>query len=155
MAGVSLGEDVDNPIAINVTPLVDILFCLCVFFMISFQFGAIEGRFDAWLPRSTGQGPGSPVPITEIRVALFWDEAAQHSVCVLGRRRVADDEELGRLLREAHDDCVRLDKPATPAMLDAEARVPWGDLVDVVNLCKKSGIERIEFALPAPPAERR
>jgi len=44
-------------------------------------------------------------------------------------------------------------RAATPAVLDAEARVPWGELVDVVNLCKRAGIERVEFALP--PAEWR
>ena len=158
MAGVSVGDDGDNPIAINVTPLVDIIFCLCVFFMISFKFKQLEGHFDAWLPRTTGlhRGPSGIIDLLpEVRVALFWDEATQHTVRKLGSRLAGDDEELGRILREVHDDCARLDKPDTPVTIDAEARVPWSDVVDVVNLCKKSGIARIEFASLAPPTEQR
>jgi biopolymer transport protein ExbD len=67
MASVNVGSEGDSPVAINVTPLVDIIFCLCVFFMISFRFKQIEGRFDAWLPRTTGVGPG-PVNTSD----LLW-----------------------------------------------------------------------------------
>ena len=47
MAGVSVGESEENPVAINVTPLVDIIFCLCVFFMISFKFKQLEGKLGS------------------------------------------------------------------------------------------------------------
>jgi biopolymer transport protein ExbD len=158
MASVNVGSEGDSPVAINVTPLVDIIFCLCVFFMISFRFKQIEGRFDAWLPRTTGVGPG-PVNtsdlLSEVRVALFWDETAQRTVRKLGSRRVDSDDELGQLLQEAHDAYVRLNQPDAPATIDAEARVPWNDVVKVLNLCKKSRIDRIEFALQAPPEQRR
>jgi biopolymer transport protein ExbD len=157
MASVSTGDEGDNPIAINVTPLVDVIFCLCVFFMISFRFKQIEGRFDAWLPRTTGLGPVPHLdidPIVELRVALFWNETTRHAVRKLGSRLVATDEELERLLQGARDDCVRLGKPIVPLTIDADGRVPWSDVVDVVNLGKKSGIDRIEFAFPSPAAKR-
>ena len=157
MASVSLGDEGDNPVAINVTPLVDIIFCLCVFFMISFEFKQLEGRFDAWLPQTIGVDPGRIIcQITDVRVALFWDEATRHTVRKLGNRRVHDDEELGQLLQEAHDACVLLNKPDAPVTIDAEARVPWSEVVNVMNLCKKSRMDRIEFALQAPeePRER-
>ena len=37
----------ENPVAVNVVPLVDIIFCLCVFFMCSFKFKQIEGKFTS------------------------------------------------------------------------------------------------------------
>jgi biopolymer transport protein ExbD len=70
---------------------------------------------------------------------------------VLGTLRIASDDELEGLLREAHDDYVRLGKPDTPVTIDAEARVPWNDVIAVMNLCKKNRIDKIEFALGAPP----
>jgi biopolymer transport protein ExbD len=152
MAAANMSDESDNPVAINVTPLVDIIFCLCVFFMVSFKFKQIEGRFDAWLPQTTGPRPDAHVIIdliTDLRVALFWDETTGHTVRKLGSRRVTGDEELVHLLQEAHDDCVRLGKPDAPATIDADARVPWSDVVDVIDLCKKSRIDRIEFALVA------
>ncbi|KAF0241790.1 MAG: hypothetical protein FD180_4260 [Planctomycetota bacterium] len=49
MAHGSAGED--NPVALNVAPMVDIIFCLCIFFMCSFHFKQLEGKFESWLPK--------------------------------------------------------------------------------------------------------
>ncbi len=153
MAGVSVGESDENPVAINITALVDIIFCLCVFFMISFKFKQIEGKFDTWLPKGKGVGGvGADASIIEeIRVAMFWDDVAEKTVRNLRNRRVDDDETLQALIKEAHDDFVRLNKPDIPVTIDADAKVPWDDVIRVVNLCKRNQIDKIEFALGAPP----
>ena len=52
MAHGSAGED--NPVALNVAPMVDIIFCLCIFFMCSFHFKQLEGKFESWLPKGHG-----------------------------------------------------------------------------------------------------
>jgi len=153
MAGASMGDDGENPIAINVTPLVDIIFCLCVFFMISFKFKQLEGKFDSWLPKNKGSTGTVQVEgiLDEVRVAMFWDEVNNKTVRQLRQRRVDDDDELASLIKEAHDDWVKMNKPETPVTIDAEARVPWEDVIRVMNLCKRNKIDKIEFALGAPP----
>ena len=143
----------ENPVAINVVPMVDVIFCLCVFFMCSFRFKQLEGKFDSWLPRNKGVG-GIPDPsmfIEEIRVAMFWDAQNERPVRQLGQRRVDTDQELQQLLKEAHDDYVRLNKPDVPVTIDADARIPWREIVNVVNICKRDQIDKIEFAFGAPP----
>ena len=153
MAGSTMGDGEENPVGINVTPLVDVIFCLCVFFMISFKFKQLEGKFDSWLPK----GKGTTGAITaegildEVRVAMWWDEAAQRSIRQIGQRRVANDDELAQLIKEGHDAWVRQNKPDTPVTIDAEARVPWEDVIKVMNICKSNRIDKIEFALGAPP----
>src|SRR5688500_13319461 len=131
MAGLSVGESEENPVAINVTPLVDIIFCLCVFFMISFKFKQLEGKFDSWLPKGKGSSGAISAEgiLDEVRVALLWDENAQRTIRQLGVRRVDTDEELAVLIKESHDDWVRMNKPDTPVTIDAEARVPWEDVI--------------------------
>ncbi len=153
MAGVSVGESDENPVAINVTALVDIIFCLCVFFMISFKFKQLEGKFDSWLPKGKGAAGSIQIEgiLDEVRVAMFWDEDNQRTIRQLRNRRVESDEELATLIKEAHDDWVRMNKPDTPVTIDAEPRVPWNDVINVLNLCKKNRIDKIEFALGAPP----
>ena len=155
MAGVSVGESEENPVAINVTPLVDIIFCLCVFFMISFKFKQLEGKFDSWLPKGKGSVGNIQVEgiLDEVRVAMFWDEQNQKTVRQLRNRRVDSDEELGALIKEAHDDWVRMNKPDAPVTIDAEMKVPWEEVIRVVNLVKKNRIDKIEFALGAPPPQ--
>jgi biopolymer transport protein ExbD len=153
MAGAAMGDDGENPVNINITPLVDIIFCLCVFFMVSFKFKQLEGKFDSWLPKGKGTVGSVQVEgiLDEVRVAMYWDEASQRTIRQLGNRRIQTDEELAQLIAEGHAAWVRMNKPDTPVTIDAEARVPWNDVIVVMNLCKKNRIDKIEFALGAPP----
>jgi len=153
MAGAAMGDSEENPVNINITPLVDIIFCLCVFFMVSFKFKQLEGKFDSWLPKGKGSVGSVQVEgiLDEGRVAMYWDETNGRTIRQLGNRRIQTDEELAQLIAEGHAAWVRMNKPDTPVTIDAEARVPWNDVIVVMNLCKKNRIDKIEFALGAPP----
>src|SRR2546428_12736015 len=142
----------DNPVAINVVPLVDIIFCLCVFFMCSFKFKQLEGKFDSWLPKDKGsEGLPSLDLISEVRVALFWDENAQKVTRKMGVRNIPEDDELQRSIQEAHQAWVQKGKPDAPVTIDADPKIPWNEVINVVNIIKRCNIEKIEFAMGAPP----
>ena len=71
----NIGESSDNPVAINVTAMVDVIFCLCLFFMCSFQFKQLEGKIESWLPKDRGMNTfdtGRPLIREEIRVRMAW-----------------------------------------------------------------------------------
>src|ERR1044071_8379750 len=110
MAGVSVGEGADNPVAINLTAMVDVIFCLCVFFMCSLHFRQLEGKFDTWLPKGKGTGGVGDSVIQEIRVPAYGDEPNGRVVRQLGNRMIANHEELQALIAEAHADFVKLNK---------------------------------------------
>ncbi|HZN38362.1 MAG TPA: biopolymer transporter ExbD [Planctomycetota bacterium] len=138
----------DNPVSIQVVPMVDIIFCLCVFFMCSMKWKELEGKFESWLPKDMGQVhlPSQPTPIEEIRVALLWDEANSSTIRKFGNTTVRDDTQLQELIRDSYAGWLRLGKPQTPAIVDAAPMVPWHDVVCVVNLAKRENIEKIQFA---------
>jgi biopolymer transport protein ExbD len=141
----------NNPVDMNVVPMVDIIFCLCVFFMCSFQFKELEGRFEAWLPKDKGDGPAAREKPREMRVALLWDEQNARTVKQFGLRVVRDEAELEALLSGEHADHVTLGRPETPLIVDGDARVPWDQVMGLVNLSKRIGIARFELARgPAP-----
>ena len=146
MAGGGSAED--NPVAINVVPMVDVIFCLCVFFMCSMKFKQLEGKFDSWLPKNKGNS-GVAAEIAETRIALFWDQDKQVTRRQFGHRTVETDAELESLIKSAHDDFVLKNKPDAPVIIDGDARVPWKDVIDIVNIAKKLKIDNIEFALGA------
>jgi biopolymer transport protein ExbD len=146
MAGGGSAED--NPVAINVVPMVDVIFCLCVFFMCSMKFKQLEGKFDSWLPKNKGNS-GVAAEIAETRIALFWDQDKQVTHRQFGHRTVESDAELESLIKSAHDDFVLKNKPEAPVIIDGDARVPWKDVIDIVNIAKKLKIDNIEFALGA------
>ena len=135
---------------INVTPLVDIIFCLCVFFMISFKFKQLEGKFDTWLPKDKGfEGMPLKAVIQEIRVALFWDDVNRNVVRKMGTRIVPEDEQLLKLISDSYEDFKRLNKPDVGLTIDADFRVPWESVVGVMNIGKKAGVAKVEFAAGA------
>src|SRR4029453_546480 len=98
MAGSQNQED--NPVAINVVPMVDIIFCLCVFFMCSMKFKELEGKFESWFPKDRGQEDGTArdKPVEEIGVALLWDEANSTTIRKFGNTTVRDDTQLQNLI---------------------------------------------------------
>ena len=69
------GSSEDNPVSLNVTAMVDIIFCLCLFFMCSFHFKQLQGKIDSWLPKDVGVNAGQPdnTLLEEIRVVITND----------------------------------------------------------------------------------
>ena len=151
MAGSSgIGDDNENPVAINITPLVDIIFCLCVFFMVSFKFKQLEGKFETWLPKEKGfEGMPLKAVIEEIRVALFWDDKNFKVVRKYGTRIVPENDQLQQLISESYQDFKRLNKPDIGLTIDADFRVPWESIIEVMNVGKKAGVQKVEFAAGA------
>lgn len=144
------GEAEDNPLPINVVPMVDIIFCLCVFFMCSFKFRETEGKFDSWLPKDKGEGGNpDPGPLQEMRVIITWDQTSQKTTRQYLHKKVKDNAELEQCIREAHDDFLAKNKPDIPLTIDGGANVPWKDIMEVVNIGKSLEIKNLEFAMGA------
>lgn len=89
--------------------------------------------------------------IAEVRVLLMWDEATQTVHRRMGDVEYANDADLEKAVRDAHDVWVKKGKPDVPVTIDGDVRIPWADVIDVVNIVKRCGIEHIEFAMGAPP----
>jgi len=58
---------------LNMTPMIDIVFQLIVFFLLSLKFKTIDRRIDAMLPRTSGldDGPVQPPLENRIRLKIF------------------------------------------------------------------------------------
>ena len=147
----NIGEASDNPVEINVTAMVDVIFCLCIFFMCSFHFKQLEGKIDAWMPK-TGNQPGTPpdkVHLEEIRVFMRWDPTTGLTTRKVGSRPpAASDTDLMEVIRALKGDYDRAQKTEVPVIIDATPDVPWTDVIHVLDLCKAEKLSQIEFAEP-------
>src|SRR2546428_13583384 len=119
MAGGGGGGDEENPVPVNCVALIDIIFCLCIFFMCSFHFKQLEGKIDSWLPRDKGVH-GTPVTnpvLEEMRVIMSLEKDSTSVLRKLGARPIDDsdpnrdrdgmtpgDRALGDLLASMNDD---------------------------------------------------
>jgi biopolymer transport protein ExbD len=147
----NIGEASDNPVAINITAMVDVIFCLCLFFMCSFKFKQLEGKIDTWLPKDRGVFNTAPqkVVLEEIRVFLRWDPQRSVTIRKVGNKgAVGSDQQMMQLINSMVADYKKAAKTDFPVLIDATGDVPWQDVIKVMDLCKKDNIERIEFAAP-------
>ena len=147
----NIGEASDNPVEINVTAMVDVIFCLCIFFMCSFHFKQLEGKIDTWLPTKNGnqQGPIIDRPILEeVRIFMRWDGERNLTSRKIGSQSVTTDDDLTAAIRVRKDDYAKAGKTQVPVIIDATDVVPWHEVVHVVDLCKHEKLSQIEFAEP-------
>jgi biopolymer transport protein ExbD len=63
--------DENRPDALNMTPMIDVVFQLLIFFMLSMHFKEVEGKLISQMPKDKGPRPEiAPVDLREIRVVL-------------------------------------------------------------------------------------
>jgi len=147
----NIGEASDNPVGINITAMVDIIFCLCLFFMCSLHFKQLEGKIDTWLPKDRGVFQGNPerIVLEEIRVFMKWDPASNRTIRKIGNRgEINSDGDLMQIILQMTNDYKKAGKTEFPVLIDATADVPWAEVIHVMDMCKQERLERIEFAAP-------
>ncbi len=163
MAGTqNIGESSDNPVAINVTAMVDVIFCLCIFFMCSFHFKQLEGKIESWLPKDRGifAGVAEKMIKEEIRVVMRWDPSSNQTMRKIRGANytwAADDPQLMQNALEVAEGYKASGTTTYPLVIEATPDVPWQEVIHVMDLCKQNGIERIEFGAPEvaiEPTER-
>ena len=142
------GEESDNPVEINVTAMVDVIFCLCVFFMCSFHFKQLEGKIDAWIPKESRVGGGCGIILGEIRIFMKWDAEQNKTLRKVGNRgAVANDAELVGIIEQYRKDFERAGRTEIPVLIDAAENVPWQDVLHIVDLCKAEKLS-LTFTYP-------
>jgi biopolymer transport protein ExbD len=169
------GSSEDNPVSLNVTAMVDIIFCLCLFFMCSFHFKQLQGKIDSWLPKDVGVNAGQPdnTLLEEIRVVITNEPEAGGTVLKFGGRKVGVLAQgpqsmegaslaqrtqilngVGELILQSYSDYEKVGKKKedVPVIIDAFPLVPWRDVIAIMNVCKDRGLEKIQFAAPMPTA---
>ncbi|MDD2544728.1 MAG: biopolymer transporter ExbD [Burkholderiaceae bacterium] len=115
---------------INMTPLVDVMLVLVVIFILTAPLLASAIRLD--LPRTDAATPGAPPP----SVTLVVDAAGQAYLDDLPLSPAALAERLQR---------IGAARPDTELQLRADARVPYGRVVEVMGAAHQAGLQRIGF----------
>src|SRR5258706_155649 len=93
------GEASENPVAINAPAIVDVIFCLCLFFLCSIHFKSLEGKIETWLPKyGTHPYPATLMVIEPIHVVMTWSHEAGRTIRRVGSREASDDAELATLM---------------------------------------------------------
>ena len=123
-----------SKVVLNVTSLIDVLFLLLIFFMITGTFKR-AGEMKLQLPDSSTSAPvGSGAQSHQVELVLREDGAV-----LFDQKKVSTDE-LPSLLRE-----VREKDEKTTVLLDAEAGARHGDVVRLLDFVREAGFSGVAF----------
>lgn len=153
----------------DLTPMIDVVFNLLVFFMCATKLRTVEGAITAYLPKGLGLlgGAAQDVRINDVRVKLLWHDAQGretqaddgHVVVALGAHRFNAPGDLEGLRaplhpvwRDLHAKLVEIrsttDVPDLPVIIDARPQVPTQHVVSALNEVIRAGLKDVRFAAP-------
>ena len=127
------------------TPMIDVIFLLLIFFVCTANFQLVEEV----LPTNLSL-PGSVD--TQVEIDLLEEDLDDITVKIFPRgdrtawqvngRDYDRLEQVGAVLRAAAE--IKID---LPVILDVDAEVPIEDVIDAYDLCRQIGLKRIQFAV--------
>ena len=127
---------------INVTPLVDVMLVLVVIFILSAPLLASSLRLQLPVAQQAQPGAGAGV------LAVALDAQGQLSV---------DGQDLAPEALAERLQAAAARQPGLEVQLHADAAVPYGQIVRIIDAARAAGLQRIAFAAQAAqdvPRER-
>ncbi len=119
---------------LNLTPMIDVVFLLIIFFMVGARFTELEREFDINLPTVSEPRPLSDPP-DRIEVNIFRNGRIK-----VGGKFLTVDE-LKALLTAAHARYAE-----QTVMIRADGRIEYQQVMDVLTICEQSGIKSSSLA---------
>jgi biopolymer transport protein ExbD len=140
---------------LNLTPMMDVMFNLLIFFIVTSAFTLPEGVLEARLPRTAGISASAAmaVPVVPIRIYLEPASAGEVSVIRVSTSLKADAASLN--LAKDFDDLYTLLESlkqragigeATPVIIAAKPRVSWDQVVNAYNAAVRAKYKNVVFA---------
>ena len=119
--------------SLSIAPLIDVVFLLLIFFLVTSRFEKQERELDLELPEAS-----QSVPITETPSEIVVNLGVDGQLVIDGSIRGLD--ELEKILAEAS-----ANNPLTQSVLiRSDRRAPVGSFIGVINVCKELGLNYTE-----------
>ena len=135
----------DNKVESQLTPMIDIVFQLLIFFILTFKVVAPEGQFNIKMPdaaKAQSKQVESELVIPPLTVRLDADGDGKLKQIALGTRALGTDmSALEFELAEAHGIGIGVE-------IDVAPKLEFEFLMEAINICAKLNITKIKFAPP-------
>ena len=119
--------------SLSIAPLIDVVFLLLIFFLVTSRFEKQERELDLELPEAS-----QSVPITETPSEIVVNLGVDGQLVIDGSIRGLD--ELEKILAQAS-----ANNPLTQTVLIRSDRsAPVGSFIGVINVCKELGLNYTE-----------
>ncbi len=126
-------ESIEEP-DLNLTPMIDIVFLLIIFFMVGTRFTEPERQYDIQLPTVTDAQPLTNLP-DEITINIRDDGVIQ----IQGQMKTIEELETDLLAaRENYADQA--------VLIRGDGTGPYQNIMDVLAACRRSKISNVSLA---------
>ncbi|MDH5368684.1 MAG: biopolymer transporter ExbD [Gammaproteobacteria bacterium] len=125
----------DNDLDINITPLIDVVFLLLIFFMVSTTFQR-ESEITIELPESSGDIAESDKKVIEISI----DNEGRYFI---NQRRIKDTDI--KTLKNAIS-IIRADAKEPKLIISADKMTPHQSVVRAMDAARQLGLVHLTFA---------
>lgn len=158
MARRSIKPPEDVNMELNMTPMIDVIFQLIIFFMCSIHFKSLEGKLYSYLPRDKGMSNTSvtdPI-LDEVRIKLAFSENSPLLTRIkVGDKDFASDwDSLFKHMQGLASSLITPSGDIIPVKIDTDEMIPVQAVVNALNICKKAGVQKTEFAAKTSPGKK-
>jgi biopolymer transport protein ExbD len=137
-------------VELQLTPMIDCVFLLMIYFIWSSSFAIAELSLPSKLSANTGgsgatQGSQPPPPEADfpnVVVRILW--TGDRAIWTVNDTPVGSLAELRQMLAN-----ISRIKSDAPVVLDPASNVPLGDVIDVFDLSRVVGFQKVQFAASA------
>ena len=141
----SRGDGFDST---TMTPMIDVVFLLLVFFVWTASISAVEYLLPSNLTPAAGSAavteePPPPPDFDPVVVKVVW--LGDRPGWIVNNRAVRQLAEVRQTLQ-----AVAEIKSDLPVIIDPARDVPLGDVIDIYDLARLAGFEKIQFAASEP-----
>ena len=127
-----------EPAGFQLAPMIDIVFLLLIFFIVTWQFSRSEMDLKVSVPTST-EGKDNKRSLREIIINV-----REGGEMIVDGQQLTEEEVLAKLAT-----IVRLDENQ-PVRLRGDGAADWQTMVEVIDIVERAGIWNISFATQKP-----
>lgn len=118
--------------SLSITPMIDIVFLLLIFFLVATRFAEEDRELDVDLPTASEAQPSIAKPL---EIVINIDREGRF---FLDNRQMSIDE----VEKHVHD-AVTNNPLSQSAIIRADRQTDWDHVVAVMNACRRAGVRDI------------
>jgi len=126
---------------VNLTPLIDVVFLLLIFFMVSTTFTK-ETRLTLELPQADGEAPANLSDMIEITISVNGDYAVNGKTVI--------NKEIKTLMHAITKVAQSADSTLRPMMITADAMAPHQAVVTAMDAAGQMGFVHLSITTKRP-----
>jgi biopolymer transport protein ExbD len=133
------------------TPMIDVVFQLLIFFMVGMKMKVPDGILEAHLPKDRGPGvrqqDEDPLKLPEFRIRILRNEVENRVDILFEGRRCESIEDLGEKLKLLG---AGGGLESVPIVIDGSPKIEFRYIIGVLNACIAAKFKNVSFKAPPP-----